>query len=65
MRTYEVECEGLVSRRITIEAKNGVEAWHKAKAEFAALTGADRESVAVVDVYTEVPKFVENQEEDV
>ena len=57
MRTYEVTVEGLVSRLIIVEAENGAEAWHQAKAEFAALTGAERESVAVTDIYTETPKF--------
>ena len=57
MRTYEVTVEGVVSRVIIVEAENGAEAWHEAKAEFASLTGAERESIAVVDVYTETPKF--------
>lgn len=57
MRTYEITVEGLVSRLIIVEAENGAEALQNAKAEFAALTGAERESVAVVDIYTETPKF--------
>ena len=50
MKTYELECEGLVSRRIIVEADDPVDAWQQAKEEFALLTGAARESVSVVDV---------------
>ena len=50
MKTYEVVCEGLVSRLVIVESDNQVDAWRAAKAEFASLTGAEREEVAVVDI---------------
>lgn len=57
MRTYEITVEGVVSRLIVVEAENAVDALQDAKAEFVSLTGAERESVAVLDIYTETPKF--------
>jgi len=53
MKTYEVICEGIVQRRIVVEATNAVEASRAARAEFAALTGAEKDAVAVVDIYKE------------
>ena len=53
MKTYEVICEGIVQRRIFVEATNAVEASREARAEFAALTGAEKDAVAVVDIHKE------------
>ena len=50
MRTYEVVCEGLASRLVIVESDNQVDAWRAAQAEFASLTGAERDAVAVVDI---------------
>lgn len=57
MRTYEVTVEGLVSRLILVESDNAADALREAKAEFVSLTGAERESVVVVDIFNEPPKF--------
>ena len=59
MKTYEVVCEGVVQRTVLIEAKNSVEAAEAARQEFASLVGADREGVAIVDIYSEPVKFKE------
>lgn len=59
MKTYEVICEGVVQRRIIVEAKNSAEASSAARQEFASLVGADKEGVAVVDIYSEPVKFKE------
>ena len=53
MKTYEVVCEGVVQRTVFIEAENSVEAAHAARQEFASLVGADKEAVAIVDIYSE------------
>ena len=53
MKTYEVVCEGVVQRMLLVEATNPVDAVDKARTEFASLTGADREGVAVIDIYSE------------
>lgn len=50
MRTYEVTCEGVVTRRITVEAANSAEAIAEARQEFASLLGADIQGVAVIEV---------------
>lgn len=59
MKTYEVVCEGVVSRLVLVEATNSVEAAQLAREEFSAFTGAEIEGVAVVDIYSEPVKFKE------
>lgn len=53
MKTYEVVCEGVVSRLVLVEAANSVEAAQLAREEFSALTGAEMEGVGVIDIYSE------------
>lgn len=53
MKTYEVVCEGVVQRMILVEAANAAEASKLARREFSALTGAQMEGVAVLDIYSE------------
>jgi len=53
MKTYEVICEGVVQKTITVEADNPASAAEQARKEFAALTGAYKDAVAVVDIYKE------------
>ena len=50
MKTYEVTCEGVVQRRVLVEANNSAEATKEARREFASLVGADIEGVAVIEV---------------
>ena len=57
MKTYEVVCEGVVQRLVLVEATNAAEAAQAARQEFSALTGADREGVAIVDIYSEPVKL--------
>ena len=59
MKTYEVVCEGVVQRLILVEAENSGEAARMAQKEFAALTGADQDGVAILDIYSEPVKFKE------
>lgn len=59
MKTYEVVCEGVVQRLILVEATNAVDAANAARKEFSALTGAEKEGVAIVDIYSEPVKFKE------
>ena len=51
MKVYEVVCEGLVQRTITVEAANSAEASRAARQEFASLVGAYQDAVAIVDIY--------------
>ena len=53
MKTYEIICEGVVQRMILVEAANAAEASKLARREFSALTGAEMEGVAVLDIYSE------------
>jgi len=57
MKTYEVVYEGVVQRLVLVEATNAAEAAQAARQEFSALTGADREGVAIVDIYSEPVKL--------
>lgn len=59
MKTYEVVCEGVVQRLILVEATNAVDAANAARKEFSALTGAEKDGVAIVDIYSEPVKFKE------
>lgn len=56
MKTYEVVCEGVVQRLVLVEATNAVDAAKAAREEFSALTGAEKEGVAVLDIYSEPVK---------
>ncbi len=53
MKTYEVVCEGVVQRLVLVEALNAADAAKAAREEFSALTGADKEGVAILDIYSE------------
>ena len=53
MKTYEVICEGVVQRLVLVEATNAAEAAQAARQEFCALTGAEREGIAILDIYSE------------
>lgn len=59
MKTYEVVCEGVVQRLVFVEATNAVDAAQAAREEFFALTGAEKEGIAIVDIYSEPVKFKE------
>jgi hypothetical protein len=59
MKTYEVVCEGVVQRLVLVEATNAVDAAQAARKEFSALTGADQEGVAILDIYSEPVKLKE------
>ena len=59
MKTYEVICEGVVQRLVLVEATNSAEAAQLARQEFASLVGAEKDAVAVVDIYSEPVKFKE------
>jgi hypothetical protein len=50
MRSFTITVEGVVRRRLTIEAADAVEAVDMARSEFCALTGADDEGLAIVDM---------------
>ena len=64
MKTYEVVCEGVVQRLVLVEATNAVDAAQAARKEFSALTGADQEGVAVLDIYSEPVKLKEVGDEN-
>ena len=66
MKTYEVVCEGVVQRMVLIEAANAAEASKLAREEFCALTGAEKEGIAIVDIYSEpvTLKEITNVDED-
>ena len=51
IKTYEVTCEGVVSRIQVVEAENVVEASEKARKAFSKGTGAEYHAVAAVDIY--------------
>ena len=59
LKTYEVTCEGVVQRMVLVKAHNVVEASHLGRKEFAALIGAEKKEVGVVDIYTEPVTFKE------
>ncbi len=59
MKTYEVVCEGVVQRLVLVEATNAVDAAQAAREEFCALTGAEKEGIAILDIYSEPVKLKE------
>ena len=66
MKTYEVVCEGVVQRMVLIEAANAADAAKAARQEFCALTGAEKEGIAILDIYSEpvTLKEIKNVQED-
>ena len=64
MKTYEVICEGVVQRLVLVEALNAADAAKAAREEFSALTGAEKEGIAILDIYSEPVKLKEVKDED-
>ena len=64
MKTYEVVCEGVVQRLVLVEATNAAEAAVAARQEFCALTGAEKEGIAILDIYSEPVELKEVKDED-
>ena len=66
MKTYEVVCEGVVQRLVLVEALNAADAAKAARQEFSALTGAVKEGIAILDIYSEpvTLKEIKNVQED-
>jgi len=62
MKTYEVVCEGVVQRMVLVEAANAADAAKAARQEFCALTGAEKEGIAILDIYSEPAGLVELKE---
>jgi hypothetical protein len=63
MKTYEVICEGVVQRLVLVEATNAAEAAVAARQEFSALTGAEKEGIAILDIYSEPVTLKEVRDE--
>ncbi len=59
MKTYEIVCEGMVSRTIMVDANDLSEAVSQARKEFSLLVGAREEDVEVADIYSEPVKLKE------
>ena len=66
MKTYEITCEGMVSRTImvsrsiTVEQTSSLEdAIKEARREFSLLVGAREEDVEIADIYSEPVKLKE------
>ena len=53
MKTYEIVCEGMVSRTIMVDANDLSEAVSQARKEFSLLVGAREEDVEIADIYSE------------
>ena len=49
-KCYEVFCEGMVNRYITVEANNAEEAKKAAALEFSLLVGANENDVKIIDL---------------
>ena len=64
MKTYEVVCEGVVQRLILVEAVSPAHASKLARDEFCALTGAEKEGIAILDIYSEPVKLEEVKKKD-
>ena len=64
MKTYEVVCEGVVQRLILVEAVSPAHASKLARDEFCALTGAEKEGIAILDIYSEPVKLEEVDKKD-
>ena len=60
MKTYEITCEGMVSRTITVNDAFCLEdAINYAREEFSLLVGARKEDVEIADIYSEPIKLRE------
>ena len=59
MKTYEIVCEGMVSRTIMVDANDLSEAVNQARKEFSLLVGAREEDVEIADIYSEPVKLKE------
>lgn len=60
MKTYEITCEGMVSRTIMVEQTSSLEdAIKEARREFSLLVGAREEDVEIADIYSEPVKLKE------
>jgi len=60
VKTYEIVCEGMVSRSITVEQASSLEdAIKEARREFSLLVGAREEDVEIADIYSEPVKLKE------
>ena len=64
MKTYEVVCEGVVQRLVLVEAVSPAHASKLARQEFSALTGAEKEGIAILDIYSEPVELKEVKDED-
>ena len=64
MKTYEVVCEGVVQRLVLVEAVSPAHASKLARDEFCALTGAEKEGIAILDIYSEPVELKEVKDED-
>ncbi len=64
MKTYEVVCEGVVQRLVLVEATNAADAAKAARQEFCALTGAEKEGIAILDIYSEPVELKEVEKKD-
>jgi len=66
MKTYEVVCEGVVQRLVLVEAVSPAHASKLARQEFSAITGAEKEGIAILDIYSEpvTLKEIKNVQED-
>ena len=54
MKTYEITCEGMVSRTIYVDDASSLEdAINYAREEFSLLVGARKEDVEIADIYSE------------
>jgi len=54
VKTYEIVCEGMVSRTIMVEKASSLEdAIKEARREFSLLVGAREEDVEIADIYSE------------
>lgn len=54
MKAYEITCEGMVSRTITVSDASSLEdAINYAREEFSLLVGARKEDVEIADIYSE------------
>ena len=54
MKTYEITCEGMVSRTIYVDDASSLEdAINYARREFSLLVGARKEDVEIADIYSE------------
>ena len=59
-KTYEITCEGMVSRSIYVDDASSLEdAIKEARREFSLLVGAREEDIEIADIYSEPVKLKE------